>query len=845
MSDRKRIKLVIVGNGMVGYKLCEVIAGSRGFEHFDIVVFGEEPRPAYDRVNLTSFFSGSTADDLLMAPKSWYAEQGIELRIRESVVKIDRDAQRVVSSTGSEVPYDRLVLATGSRPFVPPLDGVEAPGVHVYRTIEDLEAIRSSAMAVQSAAVVGGGLLGLEAAKALYDLGLDAHVVEAAPGLMMRQLDADGAEFLADKIRTLGVQVHTGVATERIEQCSSGLRMCFRGGESLDVGLVVVSAGIRPRDELAADSGLAVGPRGGIVVDDRLCTSDPNIFAIGECASHNGFVYGLVAPGYQMANVVAEVLVERDKSFTGADLSTKLKLMGVEVASIGDSTAQPSPERTFIAVRDEIGGVYKKLIVNQATGALSGAILVGDASDYGALLQAFRSGDSLPDPPISMIVQSDSRSSALSILDLADEALVCTCNSVSKGDICSAVGAGAGSVPSLKECTKAGTGCGGCLPQVKQLLDAELERAGVEVTKTICEHFAMSRPDLFAVVKVGRLRAFVDVLAAHGSGTLGCEVCKPVVASILASIYGEPAIEHQVVQDTNDRFLANIQRGGTYSVIPRIPGGEITPDKLIVLGQVAQQYDLYLKITGGQRIDLLGARVDQLPEIWEQLLEAGFESGHAYAKGMRTIKSCVGSTWCRFGLLDSVAFAIELENRYKGLRAPHKLKSAVSGCIRECAEARCKDFGVIATSDGWNLYLGGNGGAKPRHGDLFASGLDNATCVRHIDRFLMFYIHTADPLMRTARWLEELDGGIERLREVIVDDALGICQQLDEDMQALVESYECEWAAVVRDPDKRRRFQAFVNDPKPDSDVAFARDRGQKRPASGGGILALHSGETP
>jgi len=834
-------KLVIVGNGMVGYKLCEIIAESRGFERTKVTVFGDEPRPAYDRVNLTSYFGLASADELLMAPRRWYEDNGIELRTGDQVVAIDRAAKVVRSASGQEVGYDKLVLATGSYPFVPPFDGSDLPDVYVYRTIEDLDAIRAAAGRLQSAAVIGGGLLGLEAAKALYDLGLDAHVVEAAPGLMMRQLDADGAEFLASKIRALGVQVHTGLITDRIEPAESGVRMCFKdGADPLEVGMVIVSAGIRPRDELAKACDLELGARGGIAVADTLQTSDPDIFAIGECASHNGFVYGLVAPGYQMANVVADNLVGEDKRFTGADMSTKLKLMGVDVASIGDSTASPSSERTFIAVRDEIGGVYKKLIVNQATGALSGAILVGDASDYGTLLHTYRSAAALPDPPISMIVQGDSSSAALSVLDLADEALVCTCNNVSKGGICSAVAGGATTVPQLKTCTKAGTGCGGCVPQVKQLLDAELARAGVTVVKQVCEHFPMSRADLFTVVKVGGLRSYEEVLEKHGVGRVGCEVCKPAVASILASLYAEPAIEHQVIQDTNDRFLANIQRGGTYSVVPRIPGGEITPDQLIVLGQVAKKYDLYLKITGGQRIDMFGAKVDQLPDIWEELVDAGFESGHAYAKGMRTIKSCVGSTWCRYGLLDSVEFAIRLEHRYKGLRSPHKLKSAVSGCIRECAEARSKDFGVIATSEGWNLYLGGNGGANPRHADLFASGLDDETCVRYIDRFLMYYIHTAEPLTRTARWLEELEGGIDRLREVIIDDVLGIGEQLDADMQAVVDAYQCEWEAVVRSPEKRERFHAFANDEADDSSVVFVSERGQKRPASGGGQISLY-----
>ncbi len=837
MSKRERI--VVIGNGMVGYKLCEIIADSRGFEHCDITAFGEEPRPAYDRVNLTSYFAGKSADDLLMAPRSWYASHGVRLETGDPVVEVDRSAKLVRSAKGLEVGYDRLVFATGSYPFVPPFEGHDLPGVFVYRTIEDLDAIRARAGGVQNAAVIGGGLLGLEAAKALYDLGLESHVIEAAPGLMMRQVDAAGADFLADKIRDLGVHVHTGRITARVALVDRGLRLHFRDDEPLDVGILVVSAGIRPRDDLARACGLTIAERGGIVVDDQLRTSDPDIFAIGECASYRGFVYGLVAPGYQMANVVADVLLGGEKSFTGADLSTKLKLMGVDVASIGDSTALPSPDRTFIAVRDEIGGVYKKLVVNKDTGALSGAILVGDAEDYAKLLHSFRSGERLPDPPIAMIVQGDSRSKALSVIDLADEALLCTCNNVTKGDICGAVAGGADSVPAIKTCTKAGTGCGGCLPQVKQLLDAELARAGVAVSKKICEHFAMSREDLFAAVKIGRLRSYDEVFERHGTGVLGCEICKPTVASILASLYNEPAIEHQILQDTNDRFLANIQRGGTYSVVPRIPGGEISPDKLITLGEVAKKYDLYLKITGGQRIDMFGARVDQMPEIWKVLVEAGFESGHAYAKGMRTVKSCVGSTWCRYGLLDSVAFAIRVEHRYKGLRSPHKLKSAVSGCIRECAEARSKDFGIIATSEGWNLYLCGNGGANPRHADLFASGLDDETCLRYIDRFLMYYIHTAEPLMRTARWLEELAGGIDRLREVVIDDALGICSQLDADMDALVDVYQCEWAAVVKDPDKQQRFRAFVNDVGGDSSIEFVAERDQKKPASGGGYVSL------
>lgn len=838
MSSTKK-SLVVVGNGMASYKLCELLRDSRDGDRYRVTVFGDEPRPAYDRVHLTSYFGGASADDLLLAPRSWYAKRDIDLRVGDRVVAIDRDNCRLRSSSGGECGYDELVLATGSAPFVPPIPGHDLEGVFVYRTIEDLDAIRNYAHGRETAAVLGGGLLGLEAAKALADLGLETHVVEAAPGLMSRQLDSTGSRMLATSIRNMGVRVHVRRRTSKIVDLKSKLLLRFEDDEDLAVDMIVISAGIRPRDELARDAGLALGERGGIAVDDYLHTSDPAISAVGECASHNGFVYGLVAPCYQMADTLAARLTGHDKPFRGADLSTKLKLMGVDVASVGDSTAVDGPETTSVAMRDDLSGVYKKLIVNQQTGALRGAVLVGDAANYNQIVGLYRSGQALPAAPVSLIVDGADTAATGGVEALADDALICTCNNVSKGAIRCAVRDGITNFAELKGATKAMTGCGGCSPDVKKLFELTLAESGVEVRKSICEHFPFSREELFQIVKIEGWRTFAEVMGGRGSGRVGCEVCKPAVASILASLYAEPAVAHQAIQDTNDRFLANIQRGGTYSVVPRIPGGEITPDKLIVLGQVAKDYDLYLKITGGQRIDLFGARVDQLPDIWQTLVEAGFESGHAYAKGMRTVKSCVGSTWCRFGQLDSVGFAIRVEHRYKGLRAPHKLKSAVSGCIRECAEARCKDFGIIATSEGWNLYVCGNGGANPRHGDLLAAGLDDDTCLRYIDRFLLYYIHTADPLMRTARWLEALDGGIDYLRSVVIDDHLGICAELDRQMDALAAAYQCEWAAVVRDPEKRRRFRAFVNTSAPDTSISFVPERDQKRPASGGGRLAL------
>ena len=416
---------------------------------------------------------------------------------------------------------------------------------------------------------------------------------------------------------------------------------------------------------------------------------------------------------------------------------------------------------------------------------------------------------------------------------MPDSAQICSCNNVTKGAICDAMREqDISSLADLKAATRAGSGCGGCMPLVTDLFNGAMAAAGVAISHHMCEHFPYSRTEVFAIIKTKRLKTFDDIIGQYGSGN-GCEVCKPAVTSILAALWNETITDaaHHTLQDTNDRFLANMQRGGLYSVIPRVPGGEITPEKLITLGETARQYGLYTKITGGQRIDLFGAKLQNLPDIWEKLVGAGFESGHAYGKALRTVKSCVGTTWCRYGVQDSVGFAVRVENRYKGIRAPHKIKSAVSGCVRECAEAQGKDFGLVATERGYNLYVGGNGGAKPRHADLLGADLDEETAIRYIDRFLMYYIMTADKLTRTAVWLDKMAGGVEHLREIIVDDKLGICDELDAMMQFLVDSYSCEWADAVNDPDKRRLFRQFVNTDDTEPTIEIISERGQPRPA--------------
>jgi nitrite reductase (NADH) large subunit len=831
-----RQKLLVIGNGMVGQRLLEYVTGES--KDFDITVLCEEPRPAYDRVGLTSFFSGKSAADLSLVEQAFFESNDITLHLDEKAVSIDRSAKRVTTSKGRELDYDKLVFATGSYPFVPPVPGRDRPACFVYRTIEDLEAIRAAAATAKVGVVIGGGLLGLEAAKALKDLGLQTHVVEFAPRLMAVQIDDGGGRVLRQKIADLGVGVHTGKNTTEIVDGESARHLLkFADGSSLEADLVVFSAGIRPRDELARACGLSVGERGGIVIDNGCHTSDPDIFAIGECAVWNGKVYGLVAPGYQMATVCAARLLGRtDPCFAGADMSTKLKLLGVDVASLGDAHATLSNARAYTFV-DECKQTYKKLVVNEDGTRLLGGILIGDAEDYGIWLQMMLDGTKLPEHPETMIVPNfepgGKQNRATGVAALSPNAQICSCNNVSKGAICAAIEAGCTTIGALKTATKAATTCGGCSSLVTQILKAELASRGVAVSNNLCEHFPYSRQQLYHLVRVGKLHTFAEVLEKHGRG-LGCDICKPTIGSILASCWNEFILKRDkaVLQDTNDYFLANMQKDGTYSVVPRVPGGEITADKLIAIGNVAKKFGLYTKITGGQRIDLFGAQVHQLPLIWKELINAGFESGHAYGKAVRTVKSCVGSTWCRYGVQDSVGFSIEVENRYKGLRAPHKLKFAVSGCTRECAEAQSKDVGIIATEKGWNLYVCGNGGMKPRHADLLASDLDRETLIKYVDRFLMFYIRTADRLQRTSVWLENLEGGLDYLKQVVIEDKLGIAAELEAEMAHVISTYECEWKKAITDQTTLKRFRHFVNSDRTDDNVVFIEERGQIRPAT-------------
>lgn len=818
---------VVIGNGMVGHHLVEQLMYS---DDFNLIVIGAEAEPAYDRVHLSEMFSGKSAQDLLLADPQRYKEANVELVLGDAVTQVNRQAQTVLTEQGREFRYDSLILATGSYPFVPPLEGNDLPGCLVYRTLNDLEAIKQAAEGKTRGVVVGGGLLGLECANALKNLGLETSVVEFAPGLMGVQLDEEGSSCLQNHVEALGVNVLTSKVTQQIQSTEDGLVMHFADDSSLTTDVIVFSAGIRPWDNLARDCGLDVGERGGVVIDQHCVTSDPNILAIGECALYEGRIFGLVAPGYRMAEVAASRLLGDDAEFKGADMSTKLKLLGVQVGSVGDAHGTTEGALSY-SYRDPRKNTYLRLNVSADAKTVLGAVMVGDTERYDQVLQYFLNQLTLPEAPETLILPSSEGGPLLAADQLPMTAAICSCHNVTKGAVIDAMADGHLALGDIKAATKASSGCGGCAALLKTVVDDELTRLGVEVDQSICEHFKFTRQELFHLCQVNGITSFDELLGSHGQGR-GCDICKPAVASILASLHNEYVLKQPLVglQDTNDHMLANIQKNGTYSVVPRIAGGEITPDKLIVLGQVAKKYDLYTKVTGGQRIDLFGAQVHELPLIWKELVDAGFETGHAYGKSLRTVKSCVGSTWCRYGVQDSVAMALFLENRYKGLRSPHKLKFAVSGCTRECAEAQSKDVGVIATESGWNLFVGGNGGMRPRHAELFATDLDDETLVRYIDRFLMFYVRSADRLQRTSVWVESLEGGLAYLQEVVIEDSLGLAAELESQMSMVVDTYQCEWKTTIEDPEQLRRFQTYVNSDAADSDVIFVRERGQRRP---------------
>lgn len=827
----------MVGGGPAAHRLVEALLARR--DGLRVTVFAEEPWAPYDRVALSRRFTDA-GDALPLGPLP-EEDDRLEVRTGCRVTAIDPEARTLDASDGtgevSTVPWDDLVLATGSDAARPAIPGAE--DMIVYRTIDDVDRLRGQVAALADrlgraprAAVIGGGLLGLEAAGGLRVLGAEVTVVHSRPWVMNAQLDEFGGRTLNRLLDGQGYVLRLGERPTALEAIPGGSVLRFGSGEDLEADLVVAATGITPRDELGTGV-LERGPRGGFAIDDACATTAPHVWAIGEVASFQGECMGLVAPANTMAEVVADRLCGGTGTFPGFDTAAKLKLSGVDVASFGDGFAR-SPGALEVVYADPTGGVYQKLVVSEDARTLLGGIFVGDASPYPSLRPLL--GRDLPGEAGAFLTAAGGGTAM--DLDLPDDAQICSCRDVTAGALRQAVCEGCPDLGALKACTGVGTQCGSCLPAAQKVMERQMAELGMEVSTALCEHFALSRSEMFEAVRSTRLTTFSQIISRFGAPAdprtnLGCDICKPVVASVLATVHGDYILgaDRGGLQDTNDRALANLQKDGTYSVVPRIPAGEITPAKLAVIAEVARDYGLYTKITGAQRIDMFGARLEQLPAIWARLVAAGFESGQAYGKALRNVKSCVGSTWCRYGVQDSVAMAITLEERYRGLRSPHKMKFGVSGCARECAEARGKDVGVIATSEGWNLYVGGNGGATPAHAQLLAKDLDDETLLRYIDRYVVYYIRTAERLQRTARWMEELPGGVDHVYDVVVENSLGIAEDLEQVVAEHLLSYRDEWAATLEDPERLRRFRGFVNAPDGDGPPVVA---GPRIPLRGG-----------
>jgi nitrite reductase (NADH) large subunit len=841
MSQRR--KLVIIGNGMAGARLAEDVLARGGRELFDIVMFGDEPYGNYNRILLSGVLSGShDPKDIFINPLAWYETNGVKLHGGVRVTEIDREAKQVIVANGVTESYDHLVIATGSSPFIPPLEGLypddrEAQstipesqsafkrGVFVFRTLEDCEAIMNYAGGGKRAAVIGGGLLGLEAARGLLNLCAEVHVVHLMPHLMEVQLDAAAGATLKRSMEAMGVKVHLNKNTTAILGNGHVTGLQFDDGATLGCEIAVISAGIRPNARLAREAGLTV-ERGVVVNDFMACVNDPDVFAVGECAQHDGKVYGLVAPLWEQTAALADRLTGRkpDAAYKGSKISTKLKVMGVDLTVMGEREARD--ENDEVATYAEPSrGVYKKLIVRD--GRLAGAILLGDTSMAPALLQAFDRGALLPENRAELLFPLASEGASQSVVDLPDDAQICNCNGVSKGAIIAAVKRGCRSLKSLCDATRAGTGCGSCKPQARELLEYA---AGDLVAPDPSIHYyvpgvPLTKPELIAAIKERELKSVSSVFAALAGGK-DDPGSKIGLASLLKTIWRDEYEDERDARFINDRVHANIQKDRTFSVVPRIYGGVTSPDELRRIADVAEKYNVRMvKITGGQRIDLLGVRKEDLPNVWRDL---GMPSGHAYTKAFRTCKTCVGSEFCRFGVGDSVALGIAIEKRYQGIEFPHKVKLATTGCPRNCSEATTKDIGAVAIEGGkWEIYVGGAAGSKVRKGDLLITVETHDDALLYIGRFMQYYRENAKYLERTYDFAERL--GIEKLRAVLVDDCEGICERLDTEIKAAADAYVDPWREAV----KPVHPSQFVN-ALPVEDAARALHQIQKRaPAYG------------
>ena len=795
MTQKQR--LVVIGNGMAGARLVEEVLARRGSDLFEIIVFGDEPYGNYNRILLSGVLAGThDARDIFINPLAWYEENGITLHAGHPVCEIDRAARTVRTADGLVERYDKLVIATGSSPFVPALENLAGEhgtpmkeGTFVFRTMDDCEKMIEYTPRAKRAAVIGGGLLGLEAARGLLNRELDVHVVHVVEHPMNVQLDQPSGAMLAKSLVNMGVNLHMGKRTTGVLGNGHVTGLAFQDGSELACDMLVISTGIRPNVTLARQAGLLI-EQGIVVNDDLSCPGAPGIYALGECSQHRGQLYGLVAPLWEQAQILADRLTSdaSERIYEGSRTSTKLKVMGVDLAVMGEKDAFHADDEV-VTYADPASGIYKKLIIRD--NQLVGAILMGDGHAAPKLLQAFERRAPLPANRAELLFALSGDKQSMGVADLPDDAQICNCNGVSKGKIISAVKAGKRSLKVLCDATRAGTGCGSCKAQVQELL--ELASDGLVVDDPSIHYYVpgvpYAKPELIKLIQEQGLRSVSSVFAALAGGKEDAK-SKVGLASLLKTIWGKEYEDERDARFINDRVHANIQRDGTFSVIPRIYGGVTSPQQLRRIAEVAEKHKVpMLKITGGQRIDMLGIPKEKLPEVWQDL---GMPSGHAYAKSFRTCKTCVGSEFCRYGLGNSTELGIKIEQRFQGIESPHKMKLATSGCPRNCAEVTIKDLGAIAIEGGrWEVHVGGAGGSTVRKSDILCVVDTQDEVLLYIGRFMQYYRENAKYLERSHGMVERM--GIERLRNLLVDDCEGICARLDQDIQAAVDAYKDPW----------------------------------------------------
>ena len=798
MATRQR--LVVIGNGMAGARAVEEILARGGASQFEITMFGDEPTGNYNRILLSNVLNGSTGeDDIYLNPLSWYAENGIKLHAGQRVWRIWRQSRHVATEHGLAEAYDKLIIATGSRPFLPPMEGLQTtagcltPGVFVFRTLDDCRQIAAYAAGKKRAAVIGGGLLGLEAARGLQNFGLKVSVIHLAGHLMQQQLDAAAGAILRQGMERLGLEILLSKNTTKVLGDGAVEGLQFADGTTLDCDMVVISAGIKPNCEVAAGTGLTV--ERALVVDDQMrAIDDRNIYVVGECAQHRGQVYGLVAPLWEQAKVLADHITGTNlaSAYHGSRVATKLKVMGVDVASMG--VVEPQyPEDEVVQFSEAKRGTYKKLIVRD--GRLVGGILLGDISKAPYLMQAFDRNTPLPEQRLQLLFDIGAPPKQVTFLEMSPETQVCNCNGVSKRDLVACVNAGKRTLKSVMDATRAGMGCGSCKMLVAEIVEWACDG---EVEEDPSVHYyvpgvPLAKRELIEAVRTRNLRS-VSAVFDYLAGGVEDASSKPGLASLLKTIWKDEYDDERDARFINDRVHANIQRDGTFSVIPQMPGGITNPAQLRRIADVAERYEVPLmKLTGGQRIDLLGIKKEDLPGVWRDL---DMPSGYAYAKSYRTCKSCVGTDFCRFGLGDSISLAVKIEREFQGFDSPHKMKLATAGCPRNCSEAMVKDVGAVAVEGGrWEIYVGGAAGSSIRKGDVLCVVNSHEEVLKYASRFIQYYRENGKYLERTYAFVERL--GIDRIRAIVVDDAEGIGARLEREVAASKAAYRDPWREAL------------------------------------------------